>query len=289
MERLNDQFKDLPRVTVDAHRPGATVTKDVTQEARRKYLGEEIVHYGIVCFMLLTGWWLAITMATDTLSVVGQMFGFTVTTWLVIVVYKGLKDGKYVGEQRKSARLVYQLLMVDEGFTILAKYYEPIRPYYLMWMAISIPILAYTAFHLIMMDEEMELDITKAENKVREKIQRELRASTQKLLEIDKEIAVVQAGRNLHDLHRNALLAESRNRASLQDARHSARNMMGAVYEVAGLKDGTGERKQLGTGKKGKKRPWWYLLSAPSSDGAGVKADAVEVKPSKQGGDPSFN
>ena len=289
MERVNDRFSGRNYVTDARTRSGPTVTRDATRQERDKYIGEEIVHYGIVAFMLLTGWWLAWKTSTDDLSFVGQVFGFTVTTWLIIVIYHGLKNGKYIGHQRQAARLAYQLLLVDEGITIFAKYYEPFRPYYLMWIAVSIPILAYTAFHLIMLDENMELSITKAENQVRERIQKELRASKQKLLEIDKEIALVRAAENAHRLHKVALASESANNATRRDARHSACNLMGEVYTIAGLKDGNGERKRLGVGGKRKKRPWWSLGSwQPSSDGAGVKPESVVVKPSGDGA-PSFN
>lgn len=290
MERINDQFKGMPPVTDTRTRSGATVTEEATKKEREKYLGEEIVHYGIVAFMLLTGWWLAVVTSSDNLSMIGQLFGFTVTTWLIIVIYHGLKKGKYIGHQRKAARLAYQLLLVDEGITILAKYYEPFRPYYLMWIAVSIPILAYTAFHLIMLDEGMELSITKAENQVRQRIQQELRTSTQKLLEIDKEIALVQAARNVHNIHRAALLSESVNRATRKDATKSARNVFSEVYTVAGLKDGTGERKRLGVGGKGKRRPSWLGRLHPAnwfeaeSDGAArIKPEALAVKPSGDG------
>lgn len=220
----------------------------VTHSKRDKYWGEEMVHYGIVIFMLFTGFWLAWKTAPDPWTMLGQVFGFSVTTLLIITVYKGLKHGKYRGGQRVFAKRLYTLLLIDEGFTIFAKYYEPIRPYYLMWMAVSLPILAYSAFKLITLDEEVELETVKKENRLRKRYVVEVRNAKKEALALDREITAIYAAETTHNIYARKLLKASRGRDARRKSKMAVKSGMKQVYDLIGFisrKDRAGESVKL--------------------------------------------
>lgn len=226
---VNDTF--APQQHRNMPRPGVTGKA----KERDKYFGEEVVHYGIVIFMLFTGWWLAWVTGEDNWSKLGQVFGFSVTTFLIITVYRGLKHGKYRGSQRKFAKSLYTLLLIDEGITIFAKYHEPFREFYLMWIAVSLPILAYSAFKLIVMDEEVELVTVKKENRIRLKYVTEVKEVKKKSLALERELATISAAENTHSIYTRKLLKASTGWSARQKCKKAIASGMNQVYDLVGV------------------------------------------------------
>lgn len=201
-----------------------------------KYKGESFVHYLIVIFMLFVGLGFAWTTGQTQWDKIGQCFGFIATTCLIIVVYEGLKTGKYLGEQRKYASSLYTLLMVDEGLTLFAKYHEGFRDLYWTWIAVSIPLLAFAAYKIIVKDEEMEARLSDEENTLLLDVQRKQNSADRKFFELDKSrqergVARVTHGRHMRELHRQA-----RSRRLIAFIKGSAQQRLPSIFAMAGIK-----------------------------------------------------
>lgn len=201
-----------------------------------KYAGESFVHYLIVTFMLFVGLGFAWTTGATMWDKIGQCFGFIATTCLIIVVYEGLKTGKYLGEQRRYASSLYTLLMVDEGLTLFAKYHEGFRDLYWTWIAVSIPLLAFAAYKIIVKDEEMEARLSDEENTLLLDVQRKQNSADRKFFELDKSrqergVARVTHGRHMRELHRQA-----RSRKLIAFIKGSAQERLPAIFGQAGIR-----------------------------------------------------
>ena len=209
-----------------------TVTGSVTKD---KYQGEDRVHWLIVIFMLVTGLYLAWITGENWFVKIGQMFGFGTTTYLIITVYKGIKEERYTGNQYKYAERLYNCLLVDEGLTIFAKMVPEFRPVYLALIAISIPILAYSAFKLIRMDDQVKLARIKRDNEHRDKYAREMRSALKRRLALDKEIAVLTAAEITQYRRNEKLLKKASGRRVGRTVEAAARSDLSEVYDYLDL------------------------------------------------------
>ena len=201
-----------------------------------KYAGESFVHYLIVTFMLFVGLGFAWTTGATIWDKVGQCFGFIATTCLIIVVYEGLKTGKYLGEQRRYASSLYTLLMVDEGLTLFAKYHEGFRDMYWTWIAVSIPILAFAAYKLIVKDEEMEARLSDEESTLLLDVQKKADAASRKFFELDRKRQERGVARLTHARHMNELHKQARSRRLKTFIQGSAQERLPSIFSLAGIR-----------------------------------------------------
>lgn len=201
-----------------------------------RYAGESFVHYLIVIFMLFVGLGFAWTTGETMWDKVGQCFGFVATTCLIIVVYEGLKTGKYLGEQRQYATRLYTLLMVDEGLTLFAKYHEGFREIYWTWIALSIPLLAYAAFKIIVRDEEMEARLMDTENTIGLETQKKLDVAERKFFQLDRSRQERGVARLTHTRHMKELQKQAKSSQLRQFIRGSAQERLPSIFSLAGIR-----------------------------------------------------
>ena len=249
-----------------------------------KYAGESFVHYLIVTFMLFVGLGFAWTTGATMWDKVGQCFGFIATTCLIIVVYEGLKTGKYLGEQRRYASNLYTLLMVDEGLTLFAKYHEGFRGMYWTWIALSIPLLAYAAYKIIVKDEEMEARLSDEENTLLLDVQKKADSADRKFFELDRKRKERGVAKLTHNRHMKQLKKQAKSRRLIAFIKGSAQERLPSIFGMAGIRMVTFNPKAFQTAQKARVE----LVAAPKQI---VEPADLQLEPSSgdsAGKPPSF-
>lgn len=169
----------LQQVAANASGNGnaSTATSGTTSaprtEAKDKYNNVEKVKTFVLFFVGVTGVSVAwktvqpesgILDFMDWFMFAGQVAGFCASTLFLYILSKGIREGKYTGDQFRYAKGLYFWGVCFESLTIFAKYFDGFVEPYLFVVAFTIPGLAIAISRLIYLDKELQVQRVVEEN-----------------------------------------------------------------------------------------------------------------------------